>query len=55
MALTPEQTAAVEKIMAEYRQELARILAQHRTEIEAAVERIDKQKSQEIHRIITSL
>ncbi len=55
MALTPEQAAAVEKIMDDYRKELAGILQKHKQDVTRAIEDVDKRKSEEIQRIIGSI
>jgi hypothetical protein len=52
MALTPEQSAAVGRILAEYRKELASILDAHKQAVSEAVARMDAEKTEKIRRMI---
>lgn len=54
MALTLEQTAAVEKIMAQYQKQIQEILSTHKQEVQKAVEAIDQKKSEDIKKLIES-
>lgn len=54
MALTPEQIAAVEKIMAQYQKQIQDILNTHKQDVQKAVEDIDKKKSEDIKKLIES-
>lgn len=54
MALTPEQAAAVEKIMSQYQKQIQDILSTHKQEVQNAVEAIDAKKSNDIKKLIES-
>ena len=55
MSLSPEQLTQVEKILADYRKELDAILLKHTANITAAIENIDKEKSETLKKRIAGI
>lgn len=54
MPLTAQQKAAIKKILTDYRKEVHAVVSKHKRDVIAAVEDIDKRKTDKIKRMIES-